>query len=114
MKFPSELEFMECFCAEPVELDHPMGFFRFVKASPDGCVEMDFSFSAISHSFQVRLKSAGLEVACVSSENVSQIEIGRTQRGQGIRVLFDLQGCKSEAELTVEPTLHLSWWSIQI
>ena len=113
MKFPSELDFLESFGIEPVEVDASMAYCRYVKASDDGAGELDFSFSAVSESFQVVLRCAGHEMASVSSENASLIEIRATQRGTGIHVVFDAHGGKSEAEVTLEPSLHCSWWYVR-
>ena len=113
MKFPSELDSLESFGIEPVEVDASMACCRYVKTSDDGAVELDFSFSAVSESFQVVLRCAGHEMASVSSENASLIEIRATQRGTGIHVVFDARGGKSEAEMTLEPSLHCSWWYVR-
>jgi hypothetical protein len=113
MKFPSELEFLESFGIEPVEVDASMAYCRYVKTSENGASELDFSFSAISKSFQVVLRSAGHEMVSVSSENASLIEIRSNQRGLGIHVVFDTPGGKSEAEVTLEPNLHCSWWYLR-
>ena len=113
MKFPSELDFLEFFGMEAVEVDPSMAYCRYVKTSSDGNSELEFSFSAISESFQVVLRCAGHEMASITSENVSLIEIRTHRRGTGIHVVFDAYGGKSEAEVTFEPHLHCSWWYLR-
>lgn len=113
MKFPSELDFLEFFGMEPVEVDPSMAYCRYVKTSNDGRSELEFSFSAVSESFQVVLRCAGQEMVCITSESVSLMEIRTHRRGKGVHVVFDAHGGKSEAEVTFEPNLHCSWWYLR-
>lgn len=113
MNFPSELDFLESFGIEPISVDPSTAFCRYTKKSPDGCSEVDFSFSAVAESFQVAFRCSGEEVACLSAEGVSLIEFDKTPKGSGVRVKFDVNGLRSEAEITLEPIVHCSWWSIR-
>lgn len=70
---------------------------------------MDFSFSAVSESFQVILRCGGEELATISSEGVRLIEIRNDQSGAGVHVVFDVGSGKSEATLIMEPYLHCHW-----
>ena len=113
MNFPSELDFLEEFGIEPVDVDHSTAYCRYRKKSDDGLLALDFSFSAVSKSFQVVLSCAGNEIATVSAEDVRNIEIRRNQKGHGVHVVFGKDEGISEAEVTLEPALHCLWWSLK-
>ena len=113
MKFPDEIEFLESFGLEPIEFDLSMSYYRYIKKSKNGLVELDISFNAISSSFQVVLINNGREISVCSSENVCLLEIRNTRKGFGIHVIFEINGQKSEVEVTLEPDLHVYWWLIE-
>lgn len=113
MQFPDAVEILEVFGLSPSEEDATMGYRRYVKQSDDGVYEMDFSFSAVSDSFQVVLRVGTREVMKVSSESVRLIEIRRDREAAELRVLFDANETESEAILTFEPRLHCYWWTLR-
>lgn len=113
MKFPSELEFLDAFGIEPCEVDQAMAYCRYSRQSNDGLIELEFSFSGVSRSFQVTVKVFGKELILISSEGVVQIDIRPTIHGSGIHVLFETRDGASEAEVTLEPILHCSWWNLR-
>lgn len=113
MEFPSTLEFMEAFGLEPIDEDASMGYCRYVKRSEDGLRELDFSFSAVTESFQVGFRCGGKEVMLVSSEKVRLVELRNDKIGSGFRVVFDFNGETSEAVVTLEPELHCHWWTLR-
>lgn len=113
MKFPSADEFLEIFGLEPIEEDPSMAYCRYVKKSVDGNQEMDFSFSAVSQSFQVILRCGGKELITISSEAVRFIEIRNDQSGAGVHVVFDAGSGASEAILVMEPNLHCHCWVLR-
>jgi hypothetical protein len=85
---------------------------KYCKTSESGEVELYFSFSDIYKSFQVELKYAGRELFSFCSENVSLIEIRSNPKGLGIHIVFAYLKEKAEAEITLEPQLHCSWWCL--
>lgn len=104
---------MEAFGLEPIDEDESMAYCRYVKRSDDGTRELDFSFSAVTDSFQVGFRCGGMEVMLVSSEKVRLIELRNDRSGTGVRVVFDFQGATSEAVVTLEPELHCYWWTLR-
>jgi hypothetical protein len=113
MEFPSKLDFLEAFGIEPAEEDPNMAYCRYVKRSQDGLHEMDISFSAVEESFQVSLRCGGKELMTVSSEQVRLIELRHDKSGDGIHVVFNIQGGMAEAVVIFEPDLHCHWWSLR-
>ena len=113
MKFPSADEFLEIFGLEPIEEDPSMAYCRYIKKSVDGNQEMDFSFSAVSESFQVILRCGGKEMITISSEGVRFIEIRNDQSDACVHVVFDAGSGTSEATLIMEPELHCHWWVLR-
>ena len=113
MNFPSKYDFLEAFGIEPAEEDSSMAYYRYVKPSPNGELEIDISFSAISHSFQVVLRCRGHVVATVSSEKVKFIQLRSDKSGDGIHVVFDIQGVNSEVWVKLEPEVNFHWWVLR-
>lgn len=113
MGFPNSDDFLNAFGIEPIEEDPSMAYFRYVKTSPRGGLEIDFSFSAVAASFQVVLSCSGHEIATVSSEKVKSIELRHDGFGSGVHVVFDIQGITSEALITLEPKLNCRWWTLR-
>lgn len=113
MDFPSTDEFLEMFGIEPIEEDPSMAYCRYVKVSPGGEVEIDFSFSAASESFQAVLRFSGNELATISSEKVKSIKLRRDASGSGVHVVFDIHGVTSEAWIKLEPEVSCHWWTLR-
>lgn len=113
MDFPSTDDFLGAFGIEPAEEDPSDAYCRYIKTSSSGELEVDFSFSAVSESFQVVLRCSGKEVATVSSEKAQSIEIWQEQSGSGIHVVFGINGVTSEAWINLEPELNFRWWTLR-
>jgi hypothetical protein len=113
VKFPSTTEFLEAFGLEPREEDPSMASCRYSKASADGKHEIEFSFSAVTDSFQAILRYEGKELVTLSAEQVSSIQLRHDLPGSGVRVFFEQTGARSEAVVRLEPDLHCYWWSVR-
>lgn len=113
MKFPSTDDFLQAFGIEPIEEDSSLAYCRYAKQSPDGELEIDISFSAVSESFQVVLRHNGCDVVTVSSEKARLVEIFSDESGSGIRAIFNLGDVMSEAVVTFEPKLTCRWWTLR-
>jgi hypothetical protein len=113
MSFPSKDDFLAALGIDPDEFDAAQSYLRYKVRSPDGRVELDFSFSELSHSFQVRLTALGMEVALISSELVSAIQLRREQSELTLNILLELEGASSEAVVTLEPSLSVRWWTLR-
>ncbi|RMX11838.1 hypothetical protein EBQ34_09725 [Vandammella animalimorsus] len=113
MNFPDTAEFLEAFGIEPVEEDPHMAYCRYVRKSADGFQELDFSFSAVTESFQVVLRGGGKDLMKVSSERCRLIEIRRNLAGFEIHVVFDISGATSEVVMVFEPDIYCHWWTLR-
>jgi hypothetical protein len=113
MEFPSKDEFLGVFGIEPVEENPNMAYCRYVKTGSAGKLEIDFSFSAVTESFQVVLRCGGEEVAEVSSEKVKSIKISQDNLASYVHVVFDIDGVTSEALIRLEPELNCRWWTLR-
>ena len=113
MIFPSELEFLEAFGLDPVETDTSIGMCRYIQNSKTSGIEIDISFSAVMKSFQVALRLFKHEIATISSENVSSIEIVNDAQGEGIHIIFDICDSISEARVTLYPEITCRWWTLR-
>lgn len=113
MKFPSTNDFLEEFGIEPIEVDPGLALCRYIKKSKSGGFEVDISFSAVMESFQIVLRVAMQEVAVISSENVSSIELVREGSEAGVRVVFDICESISEARVIFEPEVRCRWWTLR-
>lgn len=113
MNFPNTDDFLEAFGIEPIEEDPSMAYCRYVKASTDGGLEIDISFSAVTESFQVVLRCNGHEVSTISSEKVKSIELRQNGTDAGVHVVFNIQGVTSEALVSLEPKLNCRWWTLR-
>ena len=113
MNYPTVEDFLEEFGIYPVEVDPSLALCRYTKKSGNSGPEVDISFSAVMRSFQVNLKVAGRELAVISSESVSSIELVRDASGAGVRVVFDVSGLVSEAIVMLEPEVSCRWWTLR-
>lgn len=113
MNFPSKFEFLEEFGLEPIDEDPSLAYCRYEKSLPNEKAKIDFSFSAVSNSFQVSLFFDEKEFFTISSENVQEIKIRSENSKKEISVLFDISGMNSQALITLEPDIKCQWWSIR-
>ncbi len=111
MSYPSNLDFLEAFGLDGVDVDESTLCRRYSKSSDDGSLRLDFSFSEIENSFQVTLYVRDAVGMTVSSENVLS---GAIRRGasSSIHVVFGLKGAISEASITLDPDIHCRWWTL--
>jgi hypothetical protein len=115
MKFPNRNEFFDFTGLLPVEEDATSGYRRYLKISKDDECKIDISFSATASSFQVKMERYGAELLCLSSEQVSLIELRDDlceceKIGSGLRVVLDISGVLSQLVIMLEPVVYFRWW----
>jgi len=55
----------------------------------------------------------GRDIFVISSEKTSAIEIFKNGLESGIKVVFDVNGVSSQAEIFLEPELSCRWWTLR-
>ena len=113
MRYPSNLDFLEVFGLDAVDVDESRACSYYRKFSDDGALCLDFSFSEIEHSFQVVLYHRDVAVMQVVSENVRSVALQCDKLSRSIHVVFGLDGAMSEATVTLEPAIHCDWWTLR-
>ena len=53
------------------------------------------------------------ELAVISSENVSSIELVRDSSGAGVHIVFEILESISEARVIFEPEVSCRWWTLR-
>lgn len=112
MKFPSDEEFIDCLGLHPVETDADMAYAKFSTMDSEGVIA-DFSYSAVSQSFQVVISCVGREVALLSSECVESIDVFESAGESGVRVACKIGGIDTEISLTTSPRIRCKWWLLK-
>lgn len=113
MRYPSNLDFLEAFGLDAVEIDESRVCRYYSKSSDDGALRLDFSFSEIEHSFQVALYHRDVAVMQVVSENLRSMALQLGELDRSIHVAFGLEGAMSEATITLEPAIRCHWWTLR-
>ncbi|MCC8395607.1 hypothetical protein LJ656_23790 [Paraburkholderia sp. MMS20-SJTR3] len=110
MDFPTTDYILAEFGIEPVEQEAEIALSSYCVISKEGDLKLNFSFSEVFRSFQVRLCIDGREIMDFTSENVHRIEIYRDNIGEGIRAIFEIQGVKAECVVRLNPDIQCRWW----
>lgn len=112
MKIPDSEELLIFFEGEPVESIPEDGFYCY-RFEDNSELELYFSFSKYEGSVQVRLVNRGVEVALVSEELATSLEIRKDKSGEYIYADFDLGNACSRLEVRLKPNINFYWYTLQ-
>lgn len=109
MNFPAKEEFLLNLGIEPILEDPSLALCVYRIRSEISDTEVEFSFSDVLASFQVRIFCCGREISTLISEQVECVELRRDGTSWLLHAIFSIRGVSSEAVLVLSPEINCRW-----
>ena len=113
MQYPSEQDFLELLDLEAEIRDEGALAVHYTITTESSPLQVEFSFSPVTDSFQAALSHSSQLISTISSDNVLDIQITKSAQKSVICVQMKYEGMTSEATITVSPSIHMNWWTLR-